>query len=251
MVDSTRNRVVIVTGVSRGLGEALAVDLLGRGCSVIGVGRSDSDRLRHERYRFVACDLSGATAIDAALAQVFHDLAQKQWDAICLVNNAATAAPAGVIGHLAAAELASSLALNLTAPLVLANLFCRTFVDTTVERRIVNVSSGAAQSAITGGGPYSIAKAGLEMLTQQLTAEHTDASFRAITIRPGIIDTGMQTFMRSRSATELPSVGMFRDFHQSGRLVVVARRSLRPRSSTCSCCATLERGPGTYSYKEL
>ena len=51
-------RAAIVTGVSRGLGEALAADLLGRGFRVLGVGRTDSPRLAHDAYRFVACDLA-------------------------------------------------------------------------------------------------------------------------------------------------------------------------------------------------
>src|SRR5256885_16904745 len=88
-------RLAIVTGVSRGLGEALALDLLGRGYDVLGIGRHDSPRLTHARYRFVRCDLADAGALDEALAQPFDRAASAHPDAATLINNAAAADPVG------------------------------------------------------------------------------------------------------------------------------------------------------------
>ena len=48
----------IVTGVSRGLGEALAAAMLARGFTVLGVGRTASPRLTGKRYHLAACDLA-------------------------------------------------------------------------------------------------------------------------------------------------------------------------------------------------
>jgi benzil reductase ((S)-benzoin forming) len=146
--------------------------------------------------------------------------------AVCLVNNAATIEHVGVVGTLGTDAIDRSLRVNLAAPIALADLFCRVFEGDAVERRIINVSSGAAQHAIAGESLYSIAKAGLEMLTQTLASEHTSPRFQAITLRPGIIDTPMQAFARSQPASSFPSVAMFRQFHASGQLVapdVVAR----------------------------
>ena len=56
-------RCVIVTGVSRGLGAALARVLLGREAVVLGVGRSSAADLQGERYRFVQCDLADVPGI--------------------------------------------------------------------------------------------------------------------------------------------------------------------------------------------
>ena len=52
----------IVTGVSRGLGEALAVAMLARGFTVLGVGRTASPRLKGKRFHLAACDLAAAGA---------------------------------------------------------------------------------------------------------------------------------------------------------------------------------------------
>ena len=56
---------VIVTGVSRGLGEALAHALLGSGANVVGIGRTASARLSGPRFRHVACDFGLPSAIAA------------------------------------------------------------------------------------------------------------------------------------------------------------------------------------------
>ena len=212
-------RVVIVTGVSRGLGAALARVLLDKGLTVLGVGRSSAAGLDGERYRFAACDLGDVAGIDAALAPAFGALSGASPAWVCLVNNAATTEPLGVTSRHDGAAILRSLAVNLGAPAALAALFLRAFPDASVARTIVNVSSGAARAAIAGSGLYCEAKAGLEMLTRVLATEQPDASFRAVSLRPGVIDTDMQTLAREQSEDVFPSVAMFRKFHSDRRLV--------------------------------
>ncbi len=241
-------RAAIVTGVSRGLGESLAHVLLEQGFHVLGVGRSSAARLVGPSYRFAAFDFADAARVDDALRASFTELAAKQPSYVCLINNAAVGTPVGVLGKLDAAGIAESLAVNLTSPVALCDLFCRVFADEAVERRIINISSGAAGNAMPGMANYCIAKAGLEMLTRMLAAEQRDERFRAITVRPGIIDTGMQQFMRSRPKEVLPGVALFEGFHKGGQLVppdttagvIVAKTVVAP----------VEHGR-TYTYQEL
>jgi benzil reductase ((S)-benzoin forming) len=215
-------KTAIVSGVSRGLGEALTRALLAAGFAVTGIGRA-----------------SGAA---------FRAIADARPEFLCLINNAATAGPVGTIGSLEAEALTASMAVNLVAPVAIANLFCRMFVGEAQVRRIVNVSSGAADSPLPGGGPYSIAKAGLEMLTRQLAAEHDAATFRAITVRPGVIDTDMQAFMRSQARETLPSVDLFKGFHREHRLV--APETVAGKIVDKLILGDVEQGR-TYNYREL
>ncbi|MDQ6916487.1 MAG: SDR family NAD(P)-dependent oxidoreductase [Pseudomonadota bacterium] len=238
----------IVTGVSRGLGEALAAALLTAGFAVTGVGRASSAALGGASYRFVACDLADASGIDAALTPAFRAISDARPSFVCLINNAATAGPVGTVGSFESGALAASMAANLTAPIAVANLFCRLLVGDAQAARIINVSSGAAESPLPGGGPYSIAKAGLEMLTRQLAVEHDGANFRAITIRPGVIDTGMQTFMRTQAPETLPSVELFKGFHRDGRLV--AASTVAGKIVDKLVLGDVEQGC-TYNYREL
>ena len=241
-------RAAIVTGVSRGLGESLAHGLLEQGFSVLGIGRTSAARLAGPNYRFAAYDFAEPARVDVALQASFAELAAKHPSYVCLINNAAVGTPVGVHGKLDASAIAESLAVNLTSPVALCDLFCRVFADEAVERRIINISSGAAGNAMPGMANYCIAKAGLEMLTRMLAAEQRDERFRAITVRPGIIDTGMQEYMRSRPKEVLPGVALFEGFHKGGQLVppdttagvIVAKTVVVP----------VEHGR-TYTYQEL
>ena len=241
-------RVAIITGVSHGLGEALAIDLLARDFRVFGIGRNASPRLEQPNYAFVRCDLAEPVSIAGRVASSLVAIAAARPSGVCLINNAATIEAVGVLGDLDAARIVASIDVNLAAPIVLANLFCNAFRDDAIERRIINVSSGAAQSTLPGEALYCVAKAGLEMLTRSLADEIRSPRFAAITLRPGIIDTPMQAFARSQPRTVLPSVDLFKGFHAGGQLQpphVVARKVVDRL-----ILASVENGR-TYTYAEL
>jgi benzil reductase ((S)-benzoin forming) len=244
---STR-RVAFVTGVSRGLGEAIALQLVAAGWHVTGIGRGVAPALTGAGFEWLCADLGDVgAATHAALASMRTAAAAAPSRAL-LVNNAAVAGPVGSLGTMDAAELAASLAVNLVAPTALANAFCAAFADATIERRVVNVSSGLAGRAMTGAALYSIAKCGMEMLTRALAVDHPEASFAAVTYRPGIIDTPMQAYMRTRPASELPDVAMFGRWHADGELVPPARVAATAIAHLVD--GAVESGR-TYNYGEL
>jgi NAD(P)-dependent dehydrogenase (short-subunit alcohol dehydrogenase family) len=230
-VSEIGHRTAIVTGAARGLGAALAAELVARGFEVVALVRNGAGAPAASAgsLRYVACDLADLRAVEATLGPLVDACAAAGPGQAVLFNNAATVEPAGVLEGITAADLARSLAVNLAAPTLIAAHFCRAFARVGGDRRIVNVSSGAAASAIPGEGAYCIAKAGLEMLTQVLAAEQAASGMRVVTLRPGVIDTGMQAWLRSRDDASVPSVGMFRDFHARGELVparMVAQRTV-------------------------
>lgn len=241
-------KAAIVTGVSRGLGASLAAALLARDFAVTGIGRSSAELLSAEHYRFVHCDLAQVATIEPALAPVFAEIASARPRSVCLINNAAVAGPVGALGSFDAVSVADALAVNLVAPVTLSNLFCRAFGGGSSQCMVINISSGLAERALPGSGPYSIAKAGLEMLTRQIVADWKAPGLRAISVRPGIIDTGMQAFMRAQPREAFANVDMFREFHASGQLVppdVVAAKIVDRL-----VLGEVENGR-SYSYKEL
>ncbi|MEO6929629.1 MAG: SDR family NAD(P)-dependent oxidoreductase [Casimicrobiaceae bacterium] len=240
--------VAFVTGVSRGLGAALATQLLAAGWTVFGIGRKAPPGPAHPQFNLLEADLADVgRSTRMALAAMRGAAAASPVRAL-LVNNAAVAEPVARIGELDADALRSSLAVNLVAPVALANAFCRAFDNVRVERRVINVSSGLAARALAGASLYSIAKCAMEMLTNALCVDHPESSFAAVTLRPGIIDTGMQVAMRTQPAANLPDVAMFRDFHDSGRLVAaehVAKVVLATLVDRAVSAGT------TYSYADL
>ena len=240
------DRVAVVTGVSKGLGAALADVLVARGFEVVGVGRSASRT--HPSLRLVAADLRDVRAAHDAVDRLFAEIAARRPAAIAVINNAAVAGPAGTIDALDVEGVAEALAVNLHAPMIVAGAFLRAFGRGSGDRRLLNVSSGAAAHAIPGIGTYCIAKAGLEMLTSVVAAEYGAHGVIAVTIRPGVIDTPMQVFARSQTREALPSIDMFRGFHDSGQL--------QPPDATAArivdrlVIGSVENGR-TYSYAEL
>ena len=241
-------QAAIVTGVSRGLGAALAGDLLERGFTVMGVGRAGNPALTGERYVFVQCDLADIARIDAVLTPALDALKERPLGSVCLLNNAATVDAVGTIGRLATSEIGSALAVNLAAAVALANLFCRVFADPEIARRVINVSSGAAQTALPGEAVYCVAKAGIEMLTRALAADLQAPNFYAITVRPGVMDTEMQLYARSQPVEVLPSVELFKEFHREGRLVAPA--VVASKIASRLVVGDVEHGH-TYSYQDL
>jgi benzil reductase ((S)-benzoin forming) len=244
----TGEHAAIVTGISRGLGAALAAELLQRGFTVVGVGRADNAGITGQRYGFVCFDLADSAGVDTALAPALERLKERRPASVCLLNNAATAGPVGTLGRLAASEITSALTVNLAGAVALANLFCRIFADADMVRRVINVSSGAAQTALPGEAVYCVAKAGLEMLTLALAAEQQAPTFRAITLRPGVMDTDMQAHARSQPPDVLPSVELFKGFHREGRLVAPA--VVASKIVTRLVVGDVDHGR-TYSYREL
>jgi benzil reductase ((S)-benzoin forming) len=264
-----------VTGVSRGLGEAIAVSLAAAGWKVFGIGRIAGPALGVEGFELVRCDLADLPAallpVERAMlaaslslsavpasrpaAQVRAGAAPAEphapgaaSDRVVLVNNAAIPDPVGLLGTLRSEAIIRSLTVNLAAPAALANAFCAAFANPAQSRLVINVTSGSAAHVMAGSGLYSVAKCGMEMLTHALTADHPEPSFRAVTLRPGIIDTDMQQFMRSRSTEDLPGVALFQDFHASGQLVDAATVAARIRARLIE--GPVEAGQ-TYRYAEL
>jgi NAD(P)-dependent dehydrogenase (short-subunit alcohol dehydrogenase family) len=211
-----RTKVACITGVSRGLGAALARDLLERGWDVVGLGRSADPSLAGARFGLVPADLADVGALEGIALRAFGEIAAREPAEVVLLNNAAAVDPVGPLGALEGAGIAASLAVNLVAPVILANAFVRAFAGR-VPGRVINVSSGLAARALPGAGLYCVAKAGLEMLTAVVAAE-APTGVAAASVRPGIIDTPMQASLRRMTPDRLPPVAVFRDFHEQGRL---------------------------------
>ena len=88
----------------------------------------------------------------------------------------------------------------------------------TGRTRITTISSGAAIRAVHSWSAYCVAKAGLEMWTKCLAEEYKTHDISAISVAPGIVDTGMQEDIRNSDPNKFPSHEQFVEFFQTGAL---------------------------------
>ncbi|QDU67873.1 SDR family NAD(P)-dependent oxidoreductase [Engelhardtia mirabilis] len=218
----------IVTGTSRGLGLAVAGELLSRGWTVLGVARSaaPSQLAGAEGYSHAAVDLADSAAVEAVLGPVTESSSLAGHGRIALVNNAGLLDIAP-IHKLDLAATGRSLAVNAAVPAWLAGRVLAG-AATSARVRIVDVSSGAATSAYPGWGAYCASKAALRMFGQVLALEHEELDEHRgldvglVSYSPGVVDTTMQGQIRTAALEDFPRRARFEALHADGELVDAA-----------------------------
>jgi len=211
-------RIAIITGVSRGLGKSLVQELLAKDVEVVGIGRLNVITLQNERYNFYLSDFANTENLETKARHIFSERIKREHKTIYLINNAAIPSPVGKVGDLDTKESIASLMVNLVSPLILTNVFIELLKNHPGNKCIINISSGAAHIPAQGSAPYCITKCGLEMLTKIIAIEQKNTKFNCVAIRPGLLDTDMQIFLRNQSEAKLPIVEMFKKFKEENQL---------------------------------
>lgn len=209
----------IVTGHSRGLGAAIAAELLSRGIAVLGLSRHSNPELSGQfaqALREVELDLADS----AALAQWLGGEALRRFVAgsqsVLLINNAGVVQPVGPLETQDLQAISRAVALNVAAPMMLASALTAATPDTS-DRRIVHISSGAGRNAYPGWSVYCATKAALDLHASAVTLDRTRA-LRICSLAPGVIDTDMQSDIRATSLERFPMRPRFEALKRHGDL---------------------------------
>ncbi len=197
-------RRVLITGVSRGLGAALAAKLVELGHTVLGCSRSEEAvRRLQERWgpphRFDVVDVSD----DAQVKRWAERLTADGLVPDLLINNAAVTHRPAQIWRLSSDEFAQVLNVNV---LGVANVL-RHFVPAMLRRGtgiIVNFSSGWGREAAARVGPYCASKWAIEGLTRVL-AEELPPKMAAVSLHPGIVNTDALRVNFGEAAARYPT----------------------------------------------
>jgi benzil reductase ((S)-benzoin forming) len=211
----------VVTGASKGLGRALALALAGHGYPVLALARpsTELDEIGGllasvaPGSRSIECDLSNPTSIANAASLI----SQQTTFLAGLVHNAGAIAPVKPLDKVDASDWAHSIQVNLVG---VQDLTQRIYplLGGEHQSRITVISSGASLRPIGSWSAYCVSKAGLDMWSRCVAEEGRESNISSVSVAPGIVDTGMQTEIRSTPAEDFPSLQSFIDLHANGDL---------------------------------
>jgi benzil reductase ((S)-benzoin forming) len=208
----------IITGTSKGIGQALAESLLQNEQNfVYGVSRNCS--ITHPRYHHQPLNLSDIVALENNLHKVFPVL--KNAEKIVLMNNAGVVGEIAYMGSQVTHNFAYVFDVNVMAPAILINTFLSAYYSETCPKIILNISSGAGKRPVDGWAAYCASKAALDMLSLTVQEEQKllNSKVRVFSLSPGVVDTAMQEHLRLADATQFSEAERFKDLKNTGKLL--------------------------------
>lgn len=207
-----------ITGASKGIGKALAEELLkDENNCVIGVSRSSS--IQHGNYRYQPLDFSDVEAVEHNLHKVFVPYLDAE--RLVLVNNAGVLGEIGYIGeNMPNERFEFVFDVNVIVPAMLMNTFLEVYQAMPCPKVIVNVSSGAGKYPIDGWASYCASKAAIDMLSLSVQEEQNrrGTGVKVYALSPGVVDTAMQGQIREADAQRFSTVEKFRRYKENGDL---------------------------------
>jgi benzil reductase ((S)-benzoin forming) len=204
-----------ITGTSRGIGKAIAEQLLkSENCFITGIARTCT--ITHSGYSHITMDLSGISEVsDFQFPEI--DAAAE----ITLINNSGTTGAVHYAGRMSSDEIVKAVNVNLLSVAVLINNFLKTYGGKNIPLRILNISSGAAKNPIDGWSIYCSTKAGLDMLSRTIAEELKISKMnhvRIFSIAPGIVDTAMQNEIRQSNVRDFSRIQQFIEYKNTDQL---------------------------------
>jgi len=216
------HHLTILTGASRGLGLAVARQLLQPGHRLLTLSRQPADLSAPagavlEQW---SADLAAPALVAARLAGWLRGIDPATLASATLINNAGVVSQLAPLGDVEAEDLASALRVGLEAPTLLTAAFLRASRGWRVPRKVLLVSSGLGRRAMAGSASYCAAKAGLDHLARAVALEEAARpnGARIVSLAPGIIDTDMQVQLRNADPSLFADRDRFIEFKSSGLL---------------------------------
>lgn len=209
----------VVTGHSRGLGAAIAAELLSRDVRVLGIsrhGNSDLAQRHGSALTELTLDLADSPTLTRWLAgRALADFLGSSALAL-LINNAGLLHPLAPLPKQQPGDVTRAIAVNVGAALALSAAFVAA-TDKVADRRILHISSGAGRKAYAGWSVYCASKAALDNHARAVALDRTER-LRISALAPGVIDTHMQDVIRASTVEDVPNQPRFVDLWREGRL---------------------------------
>ncbi|SAK42108.1 3-oxoacyl-ACP reductase FabG [Caballeronia ptereochthonis] len=199
------NQVAIVTGASRGIGRAIALELAKQGATVIGTATSESGAAGiTEALQQAGAKGRGAVlnVNDAAAADAFIESTVKEFGGLNILVNNAGITKDQLAMRMKDDEFDAVIDTNLRAVFRLSRAVLRPMMKAR-GGRIINITSVVGSSGNPGQANYAAAKAGVAGMTRALAREIGSRGITVNCIAPGFIDTDMTKVLPEEQRTAL------------------------------------------------
>ncbi|MBS0356777.1 MAG: 3-oxoacyl-ACP reductase FabG [Proteobacteria bacterium] len=193
MTQVLQGQVALVTGASRGIGRAIALELGRMGATVIGTATSEAGAADIQAGleaagiagRGLALDVTNAEACEAALGAI-----EKDFGAVAVLVNNAGITRDNLAMRMKDGEWDAVIDTNLKAVFRMSKLVMRGMMKAR-GGRIINITSVVGSSGNPGQANYAAAKAGVAGMTRALAQELGSRNITVNCVAPGFIDTDM------------------------------------------------------------
>ena len=217
--------LTLLTGASRGMGLAMAQQLLQPGHTLVCISRQQHPGLATQARASGAAleqwplDLSHSREAAAMLSQWLGKPGTRYASAT-LINNAGVLPAIAPLSALTADDIAQALRVDLEAPMALSAAFLAATEGWNVPRKVLNISSGLGRRPMASQAVYCAAKAGMDHYTRCLALEEAlkPKGARVCALAPGVIDTDMQIQLRGADAAAFPDRARFEQLKSGGQL---------------------------------
>ena len=219
--------LTILTGASRGMGLAMAEQLLKPTDTLLCISRSKAPASLQDAADAASCtlfewqhDLSDCAGAGARLREWLSLKSLNDFGSATLINNAGVLPRIAPLSESDAGELSKALRVGLEAPMLLTSAFLGETEHWLVPRKVLNISSGLGRRPMASQAAYCAAKAGMDHFTRCVALDEAQKAHgaRLCSLAPGVIDTDMQVQLRSTDPALFPDVGNFAQLKEGGQL---------------------------------